>query len=257
MTASRVALVTGAGSGIGRAIAIAFSQAGYCLALVGRREANLRETAALTGLPALVHAADIASADAARGAVRACVQHFGRLDVLINNAGVGKVVSISETSDWLLDETYRINAFAPAWMTLEAWPTLQRQHHSTGRGGCVINISSMASIDPFPGFFAYAGSKAAASIMAASIAKEGAAIGVRAFALAPGAVETDMLRASFDEQAISREQTLAPQHVANIALACAAGTHDALNGRNIPVLPQAFHAWYQQFLHDQPAVAPL
>lgn len=252
MTSPRIALITGAGSGIGRAIAQAFSRAGYCLAMVGRRERELRETAALTGLPALILASDISTALSARQAVRDCVKHFGRLDVLINNAGLGKLAAIPETSDALLEETYRINAFAPAWMTLEAWPVFARQYAETSVGGCIINVSSMASIDPFPGFFAYAGSKVAASIMAASIAKEGAAINLRAFALAPGAVETDMLRAAFDESMISRDQALAPAHIATIALACARGEHDARNGKNIPILPEAFKEWYKQYQRDNP-----
>ncbi len=252
MTSPRVALITGAGSGIGRATALAFARAGYALALVGRRDDKLRETASLAGVDAHVHAADITSASAATGAVRACLSRYGRVDVLINNAGVGVVAPIPQTSDELLEQTYRLNAFAPAWMTREAWSAFTTQHAASGVGGCVITISSMASIDPFPGFFAYAGSKAAASIMAASIAKEGAAIAVRAFALAPGAVETSMLRASFDESMIAREQTLPPSHVADIALACARGDHDGLNGRNIPILPDAFKPWFHEYQAAHP-----
>lgn len=247
MTLSRVSLVTGAGSGIGRAIAIALSHAGYQVVLVGRRESLLQETAGMLSGPSLVHAADIGDAAQARGAVQACVAKLGRLDVLVHNAGLGQVANIPQTSDELLEAMYRVNTFGPAWMTREAWGTFASQHGATGVGGCVVTISSMASIDPFPGFCAYAGSKAAASIMAASVAKEGAAIGVRAFALAPGAVETPMLRAAFDEAMISREQTLEPGRVAEIVLACVRGEHDALNGRNIPVLPEAFKGWYREF----------
>jgi short-subunit dehydrogenase len=174
--------------------------------------------------------------------------------VLINNAGVGVVAPIPQTSDDLLEQTYRLNAFAPAWMTREAWPAFAAQYAGAGIGGCIITISSMASIDPFPGYFAYAGSKAAASIMAASIAKEGAAIAVRAFALAPGAVETSMLRAAFDESMISREQTLDPAQIAEITLACAQGRHDHLNGRNIPILPEAFKPWFRDYQAANPPV---
>jgi len=252
MTSPRVALITGAGSGIGRAIAIAFSHAGYALTLVGRREDKLRETAALCRGTTQCVAADITTADAATGAVRSCLDRHTRLDVLINNAGVGVVAPIPQTSDDLLEQTYRLNAFAPAWMTREAWPAFAAQYAGAGIGGCIITISSMASIDPFPGFFAYAGSKAAASIMAASIAKEGAAIAVRAFALAPGAVETSMLRAAFDESMISREQTLDPARIAEITLECAQGTHDHLNGRNIPILPEAFKPWFRDYQAANP-----
>lgn len=252
MTSPRVALITGAGSGIGRAIAVAFSHAGYALTLVGRREDKLRETAALCQVPVHIHAADITTSTAATGAVRSCVEHHKRLDALINNAGVGVVAPVTQTTDELLDQTYRLNTFAPAWMIREAWPTFLAQHAASGVGGCVVNISSMASIDPFPGFFAYAGSKAAASVMAASITKEGAAVGVRAFSLAPGAVETPMLRAAFDESMITREQTLEPSFIANITLACVQGKHDQFNGRNIPILPDAFKAWFREYQRANP-----
>jgi NAD(P)-dependent dehydrogenase (short-subunit alcohol dehydrogenase family) len=247
----RIALVTGAGSGIGRAIAIELAACGYTCALVGRREAALRETRELLrAADHLIIARDIATSEGSRGAVRACVEQCGALDVLVCNAGLGVVCPLAQTTDELLSRTYAINAFSPAWMTLEAWPVFARQFAQDDRRACVVHVSSMASLDPFPGFFAYAGSKAAMSIMAASTAKEGASIGVRAFALAPGAVETDMLRAAFDESVLPREQALAPAHVARVVARCVQGELDTLNGRTIPVLPDTFKAWYETWRRE-------
>src|SRR5690606_12224271 len=90
-TQSRVALVTGAGSGIGRAVAIAMLQDGYCVALLGRRQAPLEETAALANVPAdrvLILPADVSDPESVRAAFAKLKAHFGRLDVLFNNAGV-------------------------------------------------------------------------------------------------------------------------------------------------------------------------
>ncbi|MBM4107761.1 MAG: SDR family oxidoreductase [Phycisphaerae bacterium] len=251
-TGSKVALVTGAGSGIGRAIALALAREGFSLTLVGRRSDPLRETARLAA-PATYEMAvvDLATADACRAAVEACVACFGRLDVLVNNAGIGVLRPIGQTSPELVEDSYRLNALAPAWTTLAAWPHFERQ-----KAGCVVNISSMASFDPFPGFFAYAGSKAAVNLQAASIAKEGAAIGVRAFAVAPGAVETAMLRASFDLAALPAEQALDPSAVARVVLDCISGVHDRYNGRTIPVLPESAKAGYRGWIRDHPPITP-
>lgn len=238
----RVALITGAGSGIGRAISLALAQEGYFLALVGRRADALAQTldAARDGRDArdtgMLIPADVSDPARASAAVHRCIDEAGVLDVLVCNAGLGTLAPIAQTSMDLVEQTMRINALAPAAMVLAAWPAFTAQHAAGRASACVVHISSMACIDPFPGFFAYASSKAAMSMQAASIAKEGGAIGVRAFALAPGAVETSMLRAAFDEQAISTADTLPPEAVAKVVMACVRGERDADNGRVIPVL---------------------
>jgi NAD(P)-dependent dehydrogenase (short-subunit alcohol dehydrogenase family) len=247
-------LVTGAGSGIGRAIAIALARAGHRVALVGRRRSALEETAArCTVRDRECIVVDVGSAPACRAMVERTVHRFGRLDVLVNNAGVGRLCTIAETTPEKLDEVYRVNALATAWAIHFAWPHFRRQHEAwSGSRATVVNISSMATIDPFPGFFAYAGSKAAMNLMAASAAKEGGAIGVRAFALAPGAVETPMLRAAFDVTAIPREQCLPPEAVAAVAMQCVLGERDGDNGRVIAVLPESGKAWFRQWVAEHP-----
>lgn len=250
-----LAIVTGAGSGIGRSIAAALSAAGHDLMLVGRRSAPLDQTAALCSPGVLVHVASVARHDDVERMIDAAWKAFGRLDVLINNAGQGRVLTIPETTPDILDETMRTNALSAAWAIHHAWPLFQRQHaRTTSWRGCVINISSMASVDPFPGFFAYAASKAAMNLLAASAAKEGASIGLRAFAIAPGAVETPMLRASFDESAIPKDQTLPPETIAAIVLQCIRGERDAQSGQVIHALPLAARAWFEQHIKDHPPI---
>lgn len=215
--------------------------------LVGRRADALAQTARDCPGPTLPVAADVGTLEGCRRMIDACVARFGRIDALVNNAGLARVVPIADTTPELLDETYRVNTMSAAWATMLAWPAFQKQ-----RSGRIINVSSVASIDPFPGFFAYAGSKAAVNLLTASAAKEGESIGVRAFAVAPGAVETPMLRAAFDESTLPRDQTLDPAEVARVILDCAQGRRDADSGRVIPVLPEAAKGWYQDFLRSHP-----
>jgi NAD(P)-dependent dehydrogenase (short-subunit alcohol dehydrogenase family) len=226
----RVALVTGAGSGIGRCVSLRLAGAGYAVALVGRRAEALRQTVSLMapGAEAIALVADVADAAGCAESVDRCVARYGRLDVLVNNAGAAPLASIDRTTPELLEACFRMNALGPAMMIARAWPRFAAQ-----RSGCVVNISSMATADPFPGFFAYAAAKAGVNLMAKSCAKEGRAIGVRAFAVAPGAVETAMLRANFGERAIPAGRCLAPDDVARVVMECIDGAHDDRNGDTI------------------------
>jgi NAD(P)-dependent dehydrogenase (short-subunit alcohol dehydrogenase family) len=112
----------------------------------------------------------------------------------------------------------------------KAWPIFKRQG-----SGCIINVSTMGTENPFPGFFAYAASKAAVELMIKSCAKEGAAFGVRAFAVAPGAVETETLRAVFSEQAIPPGACMKPEQIAEVIVECVLGKRDERNGDTIYV----------------------
>jgi NAD(P)-dependent dehydrogenase (short-subunit alcohol dehydrogenase family) len=96
-------------------------------------------------------------------------------------------------------------------------------------------VSTLGTTDPFPGFFAYAASKSAVDSFARSIRAEGKAIGVKAFAVNPGCVETEILRRNFPEKVIPREKALPPEAVAEVIVACACGDRDADNGNAIVV----------------------
>jgi NAD(P)-dependent dehydrogenase (short-subunit alcohol dehydrogenase family) len=228
----RVALVTGAGTGIGRATAMLLAERGCRVVLVGRRAEPLRETAALLveGAQSLAVEADVGVPEQAMGMIDAAVAHFGRLDVLVNNAGYAPRLPIERTTPQIIEQVYRVNALGPAWAIARAWPVFRRQG-----SGCVVNVSTLGTIDPFPGFFAYAAAKAAVNLMARSCAKEGRAIGVRAFAVAPGAVETAMFRAAFSETEVTRSACLSPEEVARLIVACVEGEHDARSGETITI----------------------
>lgn len=236
----QVALITGGGSGIGRAVACALVGAGWSVAIVGRRDEALAETARITGAAerVLTLALDVSESAAAAEAVARTVERFGRLDAVINNAGSAPLATIDKTTPEMLQACFAVNALAPGYVIAAAWGVFKRQaEEAKARGesprATVVNVSSMATRDPFAGFFAYAAAKASVNLMAQSCAKEGRAMGVRGFAVAPGAVETPMLRANFPEKMIPRAKALAPEDVARVIAACVLGERDAENGQVI------------------------
>ncbi len=235
MNESPVAIITGAGSGIGRAAALLLAECGYRTVLVARARQALEQTARDTAArrpdaAAHIHPADLADAQAPRAVVAAAVERFGRIDVLLSAAGNAPLGSIGSFDADTVQQTVAVNLTAPAQLAAAAWPTFHRQ-----RSGLIIHISSMAAFDPFPGFNIYAAAKAGLNMLTHTLAREGDEIGVRTLGLAPGAVETPMLRRNFDEQAIPREKTLDPMHVAAIIRDCITGAHPFTSGQTLRI----------------------
>lgn len=234
-----VALVTGGGSGIGLAVARRLWSLGWRVGLVGRTRERLEAAAHEIGGGApeievarlAAVAADMSVAEEAARAVTAVCAKWGRLDALVNCAGLAEHASIGRTDAAMLERSLRANALGPGCAILRAWEVFTRQ-----RSGCVVNISTMGTVDPFEGFFAYAAGKSALNVMVKSVAKEGAAVGVRAFSIAPGAVETGMLRGLFDESVVPRGVTLAADDVASLVEDCIAGRREGDNGATLAIV---------------------
>ena len=234
-TPDRVAIVTGAGSGVGRATAVMLGARAWAVALVGRRREPLEETAELVEGETLILAADIATDEGARSIVRDTLAAFGRLDAIVNNAAMAPSKPLEQFSWAELEALYRVNAIGPGITIAEAWPALAAQHARDGSTARIVNVSSMATVDPFPGLTPYAASKAAVNLLTKGCATEGASLGVKAFAVAPGAIETAMLRAIFTQEDLPPSQTLRPEQVAGVIVACAVGERDDENGSVILV----------------------
>ncbi len=226
-----VTIITGAGSGIGRATAEMLAPLGHALVLVGRTEAKLLDTLDAvrdSGADAMVATADLQDAEHAAAVVHQAMERFDRIDAIVNSAGVAPLLPIEKTTEEVLEETFRINAFGPAFLIVQAWPIFRRQ-----KSGCVVNVSTLGTSDPFPGFFAYAASKSALDSFTRSCAREGRSIGVRAFCVNPGAVETPLLRKNFPPHVLPPERALKPEAVAEVIVECIAGKRDHEHGRTI------------------------
>ncbi|MEU0382796.1 SDR family NAD(P)-dependent oxidoreductase [Streptomyces chartreusis] len=190
----RTALVTGGGSGIGRGIALAFAAEGANVVVAGRRREPLDETKALVeaaGGKALAVTADVTRADDVQALVDATVDHFGSLDVAVNNAGVleagGQPVADVPEDAWrrMLD----INVTG-VLLALQA--EVRRMRTQPG-GGAIVNIASRIGVHGrIPGTTAYGATKAAVSVLTRGAALDHIADGVRINAVSPGATATPM-----------------------------------------------------------------
>jgi NAD(P)-dependent dehydrogenase (short-subunit alcohol dehydrogenase family) len=183
----KVVLVTGAGTGIGRAAAAGFAQEGARVALVARRAEPLEEVARSIGASATVIVADLARAGEAARVISAHREAFGRLDVLVNNAAIFLRKALVEAGDDELARAFLTNAVAPLALTREALPLL-----SAVRGN-VVNVSSTAARVAKPMLSAYSASKLALEQATRSLAVELGPQGVRVNCVAPGMTATDMI----------------------------------------------------------------
>jgi 3-oxoacyl-[acyl-carrier protein] reductase len=212
-----VAIITGAGRGIGRATALELGRRGYRLALAARRADDLDETARLAG-DALCCPTDVSDPAAVERLVRQALDRFGRIDAVVNNAGLAPVRPIAQMSPDEWRAVIETNLSAAFYLTRATWPTFERQ-----RGGVVVNVSSAAARDPFPGFAAYGAAKAGLNLLGLSAAREGEAIGVRVHTIAPSAVETGMFRKLMTPEQYPSDKTLDPADMARMIALCVTG----------------------------------
>jgi NAD(P)-dependent dehydrogenase (short-subunit alcohol dehydrogenase family) len=188
----KVAIITGAGTGIGEAIAHKFAREGARLVLNGLPTDPVREVAeaiAAGGGQAVVYLGDVSEATAARACVALAIQRFGRLDVLVNNAGI--FIANAETDDYRIedfDRTVRNNLRTAFLMTKFALPYLQKSR------GNIICAGSEAGFNGSPGFTPYGGSKGFLHAFVKGVALEQAKYGVRANSVCPGPIDTAWTR---------------------------------------------------------------
>lgn len=201
-----VAIVTGASTGIGEATAVALASAGYCVALTARRVDRLEAVAArveespegsIGGGRALVLPADITDRRAVEGVAGACLAHWGRIDLLLNNAGVMPLSALEKVrvDDW--ERTVDVNVKGVLFAVGAVLPTLLRQG-----SGHIVNISSLAGRRPFPGGAVYSATKFPVRAISQGLRMElSASTGIRVTDIEPGVVDTELIDRIEDDEA--------------------------------------------------------
>jgi len=187
----KVAIVTGGSRGIGRAIAIALAGEGASLVLAARSQAKLDEAAEQvrrSGGRAETIVTELSDEGSIRNLVRVTRERLGRLDILINNAGITHSAKFRETRTEDLDRCWAINARAPFILCREALPLLLE-----APAGFIVNISSVVGVKGYPLQSAYTASKHALRGMTMSLAEELRGTNIRVHVVCPGAVDTGMV----------------------------------------------------------------
>lgn len=210
--AEHVTLITGGSSGIGLATAHRFAREGYQILLTARNANKLRQAAdqLQQNFPATriqTCDADLNDPDSPRKIVKQLQRDFSRIDVLVNAAGYASSIPFDQLSPAEFDLTMNTNVRGLFFLTQAVWPIMARQ-----RAGIIVNVSSLAAVDPFPGFSAYGSSKAWVDLFTKALANEGREFGIRAYSIRPGAVETPMLRGLFPD--FPADQTVTAEEVA-------------------------------------------
>lgn len=193
---SKVAVVTGAGSGIGKSVATAFLQAGWNTVLIGRRQEKLDETvgeAAPQSAEALTISCDVGKADQVDAAFARAVGHFGRIDLLFNNAGMGyKPTLIDEIPVEIWHEVVNVNLTGAFLCARAAFGAMRKQ---SPQGGRIINNGSISAYAPRPGSVPYTTTKHAITGLTKTLALDGRPFNIACGQIDIGNALTDMAKA--------------------------------------------------------------
>lgn len=212
---NKCALITGASSGIGKATALAFAKVGIDVALVSRSHEKLAAVASVvqqTGVKVTTHPLDLADIEQVRKNISAIAADT-QVDILINSAGMGYTGNLSETplSDW--QAVINLNLTSVFQCILGVLPTMR------DRGfGTIVNVASIAGLQPFPGWGAYSVSKAGLIALSKTLAAEERQNGIRVITISPGSVDTELWDSDTVRIKLERSAMLTPESVAQSIL---------------------------------------
>lgn len=238
---NKVALVTGASSGIGTAIVLRLLEDGFLVMAAGRDSAR---TELLRNQSQNIQTwiGDIVSPQACADLVASCIERFGRLDLLVNNAGIYETADAEHTSDENWSQTIAINLSAPFYLSREAMPHLRE------RKGVILNVASDWGLVGGKQAVAYCASKGGVVLMTKAMALDHAQEGVRINAICPGDVETPMLYVEGAARGLGPEEAVkeadkgsptgrvtAPEEVATLVAFLASDGAAQITGAAIPI----------------------
>lgn len=213
------AVVTGCSLGLGGEIARCFAKRGYRLFLTGRKGEVLKRIqdgiSQEFGIKPYIYCADLLHPSNVESMVNECIEQFGSLDVLVNNAAHVERTLLRDITFRQIEDAFLVNIAAPLLLCRTSWPFFLKQ-----KRGLIINISSCASTDPFPGFSVYGGSKAWLETLTAAINGEGRESNIRAICFRLGAVNTDLLARVVPEfpRHLAMNTSDVAEHIAKVSL---------------------------------------
>ena len=244
-----VCLITGGSSGIGLATAVRFAGQGFHIAICGRRAAALQSAEQAIRLAGTAHptecfsrVADLNDIEQAKQFGRAALDKFGRIDVLVNNAATAPLAPFEEISEEAFERTINTNVRSLFYLTQIVWSEMKRRAAATvivgapNRRGVVVNVSSLAAVDPFPGFSLYGACKSWLDLLTIALATEGRELGLRVCSIRPGAVETPLLRSLFPD--FPATQCVPAEDIAEAIWGCVNRPQDFPSGQAFPITNQ-------------------
>lgn len=237
----KTALVTGAGSGLGRAIAKKLASEGAIVLLCGRRRAALDETCAeitAAGGTAYPFAVDLSVDSQIDSLTADILNDFGHLDILVNNAGISREYPLLDMPLEVWDEIYRVNLRAVMVLTKAFLPSMVKR-----RCGNIVNIGSGAALRGLPGSIAYSVAKAGVVCFTQTLGDEIRQYGIRTNVICPGPVDTEMFQKSEAREFIlaAGGDVFSPETVANAVVYLASPLSEGMNSQTLTL--RGFNRW--------------
>ena len=196
----KVWFITGCSTGFGHALAKELLENGYRVAVTARNVEQIKDMVSEYSETAIALTLDVTNHNQIKAAVDAAIAHFGQIDVLVNNAGIGYFAAVEESEEEEVRKMFEINVFGLASMTQAVLPQMRKQ-----RSGHILNIASIGGLRAFPGIGFYNATKFAVDGLSESLSKELAPLGIKVTIIAPSGFRTDWAGRSAKNSSIQIE----------------------------------------------------
>lgn len=194
----KVWFISGCSTGFGRALSLELLAQGYQVVVTARKVADIADILAIDEANTLGLALDVTVPEQVTAAVQAAIAHFGRIDVLVNNAGIGYFGAVEESEESEVRRMFEINVFGLARLTQEVLPFMRKQ-----RSGHILNVASIGGLRSFPGVGFYNATKYAVDGLSEALYKEVSPLGIKVTVICPSGFRTDWAGRSAKNTAIS------------------------------------------------------